>query len=214
MSAVTVHDHPHSPADAAAHEVHALTPAQTLQANRMGLWLFCFSEIFLFGALLMARFYLWGNTRPELDQNLGFISTAVLLVSSYYMVRAETAIAHGDRKTFLNNILVTFFLGLAFLIGVVGFEWGVFGITFGEHELLRPTDGAYGAMFFGMTGMHAFHVLTGLILLLIVYRNGRNGHYDAENHWGVEACAIYWHFVDVVWVFFYPALYLIGTVVH
>lgn len=196
------------------HHVHELSPAKTLQANRLGLWLFCFSEIFLFGALLMARFYLWGNTRPELDQTLGLITTSVLLISSYFMVRGETAMAHGDRETFQRSLMVTFFLGLLFLIGVVGFEWGAFGIALGGHEPLRPTDGAYGAVFFGMTGMHAIHVVSGLIFILIVWNNGRKGHYTPEQHWGVEACAIYWHFVDVVWVFFYPALYLIGSVIH
>ena len=63
-----------------------------------------------------------------------------------------------------------------------------------------------------MTGMHAFHVFTGLILLAIVWINGRRGLYDEKNY-PVEAAAVYWHFVDVVWIFFYPALYLIGTAV-
>ncbi len=129
------------------------------------------------------------------------------------MVRAETAIAHGDRPKFLNSLLVTFVLGVLFLVGVVGFEWGVFGITFGEHELLKPTDGAFGAVFFGMTGIHALHVVSGLILILLVYINGRRGGYSEEKHWGVEACAIYWHYVDVVWVFFYPVLYLMGSTI-
>jgi cytochrome c oxidase subunit 3 len=65
-----------------------------------------------------------------------------------------------------------------------------------------------------MTGIHAIHVLSGVIFILIVWNNGRRGHYSAEEHWGVEACAIYWHYVDVAWVFFYPALYLIGSVAH
>ena len=62
-----------------------------------------------------------------------------------------------------------------------------------------------------MTGMHAFHVLTGVIFLAIVLRNGLRGLYSPEKHWAVEAAAVYWHFVDVVWIFFYPALYLIGV---
>jgi cytochrome c oxidase subunit 3 len=70
-----------------------------------------------------------------------------------------------------------------------------------------------GAVFYMMTGMHAFHVFTGLILLLVVWNKGRIGQYSAEKHWGVEAAAVYWHFVDVVWIFFYPALYLIGRLI-
>lgn len=209
MSAVaTQHDHAHDHGHS-----HEPTYAQSLRTNRLGLWLFCISEIFLFVALAVVRFALWGGTRPELDQTLGLITTSVLLVSSYFMVRAETAIAHGDRPKFLNSLLVTFVLGVLFLVGVVGFEWGVFGITFGEHELLKPTDGAFGAVFFGMTGIHALHVVSGLILIILVYINGRRGGYSDEKHWGVEACAIYWHYVDVVWVFFYPLLYLMGSTI-
>ncbi|UCC87131.1 MAG: heme-copper oxidase subunit III [Anaerolineales bacterium] len=178
---------------------------QQLRSNRLGLWLFFISEAFLFGGLLAARFYLWGNSRPDLDQALGLTITAVLLISSFFMNRAETAIAHDDRKTFLESLLVTAILGVIFLIGVVGFEWS-------GH--IKPWHGAYGAVLYGMTGMHALHVLSGIIFILIVWNNGRKGHYSGERHWGVEACAIYWHYVDLVWVFFYPALYLIGTVVH
>ncbi len=173
--------------------------------NRLGLWLFFISETFLFGGLFVARLYLWGDTRPPLDQKLGITITLILLISSYFMYRADTAIAYGDQKGLMNNLLVTFVLGLIFLIGVVGFEWR------GE---VRPSDGAFGAVLYGMTGMHAFHVFTGLIFIAIVWLNARKGLYTKERHWGVEACAIYWHFVDMVWAFYYPALYLLGTVPH
>lgn len=176
-----------------------------LRTNRLGLWLFFVSEAFLFGGLLASRFYLWGNTRPELDQWLGLIVTSILLLSSFFMNRAESAIAHDDRKTFLTSLLLTAALGTLFLIGVVGFEW---------QGHIKPWDGVYGAVLFGMTGIHALHVLSGVILILLVWNLGRQGHYSGERHWGVEACAIYWHFVDVVWVFYYPALYLMGTAAH
>jgi cytochrome c oxidase subunit 3 len=173
-----------------------------LRNNRLGLWLFFISEVFLFGGLLVARFYLWGNTRPNLDQALGLVITSILLLSSFFMNRAETAIAHDDRRTFLESLIVTALLGVIFLIGVVGFEWG-------GH--IKPSDGAFGAVLYGMTGMPALHVLSGIVFIIIVWNLGRKGNYSAERHWGVEACAMYWHFVDLVWVFFYPALYLIGT---
>ena len=195
-----------------------------LRSNRLGLWLFCFSEVFLFAALLIVRFALWndpdlGITRPELSQVLGLITTSVLLLSSFFMNRAETAVAHDDRKRFLNGLLITAALGALFFIGVVVLEWNVFGLQgeilgielFGH---LRPSDGVISGIFFAMTGMHSLHVLTGVILILIIWFNGRRGRYTADHHWGVEACAIYWHYVDVVWVFYYPALYLIGTAVH
>jgi cytochrome c oxidase subunit III len=172
-----------------------------VRANRLGLWLFFVSESFMFGGLLAARFYLWGNTRPELDQVLGLIVTSILLLSSFFMNRAESAIAYDDRKTFLRSLLITAALGTLFLVGVVGFEW---------QGHLKPWDGVYGAVLFGMTGLHALHVFSGVIIILLVWNRGRQGGYSAERHWGVEACAIYWHFVDVIWVVFYPALYLIG----
>jgi cytochrome c oxidase subunit 3 len=188
-----------------SHHVEEPAVEEQVRRNRLGLWLFLFSEIFLFGALLASRFFLWRNTRPPLDQTLGLITTVILLASSFFMARAETAIAFDDRKKFLRSLLAPAFLGTLFLVGVVGLEWR------GE---LSPTDGMYGAIFFGMTGIHALHVLSGVILILIIFNLGRKGHYSAERHWAVEATAVYWHYVDVVWIFFYPALYLIGTAVH
>lgn len=173
--------------------------------NRIGLWLFILSDAFVFAGLLVARFYLFGGERPHLDQTLGLIVTAMLLASSFFMNRAETALVHGDQKEFLRGTLITIVLGVLFLIGVVGVEWQIAPFS--------PGDSAMASVFFAMTGFHAFHVLTGVIFLAIVYRNGRKGLYTPERHFPVEAAAVYWHFVDVVWVFFYPALYLMGTVV-
>jgi len=218
MSSVTVdthQDHAHS---------HELPWPQQLKANRLGLWLFMLSEVFLFAALLVARFVLWndpvlGVVRPSLSQGLGLITTSVLLVSSFFMNRAEMAMEHEDRKRFLGGLLMTAALGTLFFIGVVVMEWNIFGLQgelFGIELFghLRPSDGVISGIFFAMTGMHALHVLSGILFILIVWNNGRRGLYSQEKHWGVEACAIYWHYVDLVWVFFYPALYLIGTAVH
>ena len=201
-----------------AHVEHGLPFAQQLRANRLGLWLFCFSELFLFGALFTSRFVLWGNTRPELSQVIGLIATSVLLLSSFFMYRAEMGAAHGDRKRFLRSALLAAALGTLFFIMVVVLEWNVFGLEgnlFGVELFghLSTADGVYGGVFYAMTGMHAIHVLSGIVLILIIWWNGRQGRYTPEDHWGVEATAIYWHFVDVVWVFFYPALYLMGQVV-
>jgi len=175
--------------------------------NRLGLWLFLISDTFVFGGLMVMRLNLLGLTRPNLNQGLGLVVTSVLLVSSFFMNRGEVMMENGDRKGFLNNTLITFFLGLGFLIGVIFVEWRL-----AADEGLTASSGAAGAAFYMMTGMHAFHVLTGLIFLAIVWNNGRKGLYD-EKHYPVEAATVYWHFVDVVWIFFYPALYLIGTAI-
>lgn len=172
--------------------------------NRLGLWLFIASDAFVFMGLFASRFYLYGaNFRPELSQEVGLLVTAVLGVSSYFAYRGDVAMKFGDTKAYFRNTMITMVLGILFLIGVVGVEWQI-----APHG---PGESALWSLFYTMTGFHAFHVLTGVVFLGVVYRNARKGLYDAERHWPVEAAAIYWHFVDVVWFFFYPALYLIGV---
>lgn len=177
--------------------------AYKLATNRIGLWLFLISDSFIFGGLLLSRINLLGLTRPDLIQILGLAVTSILLISSFFANRAEIAMQHDDRKQFILCIAVTLSLGILFLIGVIGVEWRL--APFG------PATNLAGAVFYVMTGFHAFHVFTGVIFLAIVLRNGIRGLYTAEKHWAVEASAVYWHFVDVVWFFFYTALYLIGT---
>lgn len=173
--------------------------------NRLGLWLFLLSDSFVFGGLLVSRFNLLGMGRPHLNQLLGLGVTSILLISSFFMNRAESSMKHGDMKGFLNGTLITMLLGFGFVVGVVGLEWQL-----AAAEGLKASTSAAGGIFYMMTGMHAFHVLTGVIFLFIVWKNGRKGYYTQTKHWGVEAATVYWHFVDVVWIFFYPALYLIG----
>jgi cytochrome c oxidase subunit 3 len=180
--------------------------------NRLGLWLFLISDSFVFGGLMVMRINLLGLTHPNLNQYLGLFVTSVLLISSFFMNRGETQLKNGNRQGFLNNVVITFVLGLLFLLFVVFGEWQIAG-----HEGLvasfgNTTAGPVGAVFYMMTGMHAFHVLTGLIFLAVVWNNARKGLYD-EKHYPAEAAAIYWHFVDVVWIFFYPALYLVGAAI-
>lgn len=183
---------------------HAVTSYATkLARNRLGLWLFIISDSFVFVGLFVARVVLLGPNRPELNQLLGGAVTTLLLISSFFMNRAEVEMAHGNRPAFVRNTFITMALGILFLFGVVGVEWQI--APFG------PADGAQGAVFYSMTGFHAFHVLTGVILLFIVWNNGRRSVYTAEQHWGVEAAAVYWHFIDVVWMFFYVGLYLMGS---
>ncbi len=184
------------PQQHAAHHEEPQRPAM----NQLGLWLFFLSETFLFGALLSARFYLAGTDRPHVNQALGLVITAILLVSSLTAYMSEVSIAKGDRTAFLRYLLATIILGLIFALGVA-YEWRTAEFTRSE---------PYGAAFFSMTGLHASHVISGVGMLAMVYYLGARGHFSAEKHWGVEAVIKYWHFVDVVWVFFYPALYLVS----
>jgi cytochrome c oxidase subunit 3 len=173
-----------------------------LYINRLGLWLFIISEATIFAALLWARFSLQGvHVSEHLDQTIGLVITGILLVSSLSAYRAEAAHETGDRRGLLTNTLLTLLLGIIFLVGVA-IEWT-------EAFRAFPPEGGFGSIFFIMTGMHAFHVLTGLIMLGLLYLNARKGTLLAD-HWGPEAVVKYWHFVDVVWVFFYPAIYLVS----
>ncbi|MFC2025680.1 heme-copper oxidase subunit III [Chloroflexota bacterium] len=188
-------------------QVTESTYRSRVATSRLGLWLFIISDAFVFAGLFVSRFYLLGTeVHPEVNQFLGVVVTFILLFSSFFMNRAETSMAYGDRKAFLRNTMVTLILGTLFLVGVVGLEWQL-----APHG---PSDGAMWSLFYIMTGFHAFHVLTGVIFLAIIYRKGRKNLYNEERHWPVEAAAVYWHFIDVVWIFFYPALYLIGVGVN
>jgi cytochrome c oxidase subunit 3 len=174
-----------------------------LGTNRIGLWLFLISDSFIFGGLMLSRINLLGLTRPDLIQLLGLAVTTILLFSSFFANRTEVSMENGDHKQFIRNLVVTISLGLLFLVGVLGVEWRL--APFG------PATNLFGAVFYVMTGFHAFHVLSGVLFLAIVLRNGMRHLYTSDKHWAVEASVVYWHFVDVVWFFFYPALYLLGS---
>ncbi len=151
-----------------------------LATNRIGLWLFLISDFFIFGGLLISRINLLGLTRPELNQFLGLTVSVILIFSSVFAYFGETYMKQGNRKRFLMCYSVTIALGILFLLGVVGVEWRI--APFG------PGDNVTGAIFYIMTGFHAFHVLTGVIFLIIVLRNGRRGLYSPEKHWAAVWC--------------------------
>ena len=183
-------------AHAAGHATYNRPGIRTL-----GLWLFFLSETFLFAALLAGRFYLAGTDSPEhLDQVLGLAITCILLLSSATAYTAEVAISKGYRGWAQLCVLLTIVLGLVFFGGVV-LEWSTAEFSQGE---------PYGTAFFSMTGLHASHVLSGVAMLILVQWLMLRGSFSANDHWGLEATIKYWHFVDVVWVFFYPALYLVN----
>lgn len=176
-----------------------------LETRRLGLWLFILSETFLFVALLATRFYMQGVYRPEgLNQLLGLGVTLLLLLSSLTAYRAEAHISSGNQAGFLRNLLLTIVMGIVFVAIVIGIEWP-------EAAHFAPISTGFGTVFFVITGMHTFHVLSGLLVLSIVYFQGRKGKFSKDDYWGAEGAIIYWHFVDVVWVFVYPILYLFGS---
>ncbi len=171
------------------------------RANRIGLWLFIISETFLFGAFLSARYYSTGTYRPEeLNQTLALLLTIILLLSSVSAYLAETSIRFNHRRNFIIFTIVTIVMGLVFLGGVV--------IELQEAILHFPPETPYGSAYFMLIGLHAFHVVTGLVALGFVLFLGFKGYFGSDEYWGVESVVKYWHFVDLAWVIIYPTLYL------
>jgi len=176
---------------------------QRLSINRVGIWLFFLSESFLFIALIFSRFYLLGMTRPpQVDQPLGFAISGILLLSSLTAYRGEMFIASGKENPFRRNIIFSICLGSLFLVGV-GVEWSEAFQSF-------PPSTIFGTIFFTLTGFHAFHVLLGLLALLLLVLPGQKGRFTPDNYWGAEGIIKFWHFVDVVWMFIFPTLYLVS----
>jgi cytochrome c oxidase subunit 3 len=170
--------------------------------NRLGLWLFLVSDASFFLALISSRFFVAKLETPdEVSQVLGLGLTILLLVSSLTAYRAEVAAEHGDQSNFKLYMILTMLMGVVFLLGV-GWEW---------HEAYAhfPPSTGYGTILFTLTGVHATHVATGVLLLGFIYFKGRNGAYGPDNYYPVEASVKWWHFVDVAWVFIYPTLYLV-----
>jgi len=171
------------------------------RANRIGLWMFIFSECFLFGAFLSARYFTTGTFRPdELNQELALLITGVLLLSSISAYMAEASIRFDDRRNFTIYTVATIVMGLIFMCGVV--------LELYEATLHYPPDTPFGSSYFMLIGLHAFHVVTGLIGLSIILVLGRRGHFGSGGYWGAEGVVKYWHFVDLAWVLIYPTLYL------
>jgi len=183
----------------AVHHVDSHSP-ERVRINRLGLWLFFASDGLLFAVFAAARFYNNGTFRPDdLKQILGLAVTAVLLASSLTAYRAETAIEHGNFAHGRLMLLLTIILGVGFVAGVVT-EWSLAEFT--------PSEG-FGTSYFSMTGMHSMHVITGILFLVVIYVRTGRGHFSSGYTWPVSGVIMYWHFVDVVWVFFYPTLYLV-----
>jgi len=178
---------------------------------RWGMIAFLGSELATFGALFGYYFYfragagweLSAATTPELVNSLILANTAVLIASSFTLHWAHVALRDGDRTNFLRGMAVTLLLGVVFLGGqaLEYFEFiGGYGFTW--------TQGVYASAFFGLTGLHGLHVMLGVVFLGIVFIRGLYGQYSAEKHLSVSTASMYWHFVDIVWVFLVVVLYI------
>lgn len=133
--------------------------------------------------------------------NLPMMMTMILLLSGCTVTWAHNALLKGNQKGFLEGLGYTIILGVIFL-GFQVFEYA--------HAAFGFKDGIFPSTFYMATGFHGFHVLVGSIFLIVCWLRGKKGHFTADKHFGFEAAAWYWHFVDVVWLFLFIAVYVWG----
>jgi cytochrome c oxidase subunit 3 len=196
-------------------------------ANTFGMWVFLASELLFFGPMLLGYFYLRTHFQHatsvasrHTDMLLGTVNTAVLLSGSLAVAVAAQAIRAGRRRVAARLLLGAAILGLVFL-AIKGFEYRT---EFGEHLFpgagFHPVDAKnvvdlhgmelFFLLYFALTSLHAIHLSVGIALCAIVAWRLRRPPPKGASEDAVELAALYWHFVDVVWVFLYPLLYLVG----
>jgi cytochrome c oxidase subunit III len=204
-------------AHAETHAQHGPPPAHQssrVDARVLGMFLFIASETMLFGSFFTAYFFVRVTAGSgwvgefELPNGGLFhvpvfvagVNTAILVTSSFTMHWALQSIKRGNRAGLQAGLLLTFLMGLTFLLTQVR-EYSRLGFA--------PKDGAAPTIFYGLTGLHGAHVFVGLTLLAFATVRAFRGHFSPQHHHGVEIPGIYWHFVDVMWIVVYTTVYII-----
>jgi cytochrome c oxidase subunit 3 len=223
------HAHAHHP----KLQHHFYDMEQQLEASILGMWVFLVTEIMFFGGLFLA-YIVYRTTYPDawvagsnvLNVPLGGLNTAVLICSSLTMALSVRAAQVGSRRGQLVNLTLTILLGTTFLV-VKYFEYAEkfhHGLVPGTlwnpmHELVDGTleplalpGGAqlFFSLYFIMTGIHAAHMVVGIGLMLVILTMAWRGRFGPDYYGPVEVSGLYWHFVDIVWIFLFPLLYLLG----
>ena len=209
-------------------EAHSVLREQfhTLEQQRetasLGMWVFLITEIMFFGGLFLtytvnraAYPAAFAQGSHYLNVRLGTINTAVLICSSLTMALAVYASQVGRRKMLVGFLSLTILLGLVFL-GIKGIEYAD---KFKEHVVPGPSfvfpgpetahAQLYFSLYFAMTGLHALHMIIGVGVVAVILAMAWRGRFSPEYHSPVEVSGLYWHFVDIIWIYLYPLLYLI-----
>ena len=213
------HDHHHHPA--LAHHFDNLE--QQKEASTLGMWVFLVTEVLFFGGLFLA-YSIYRSWYPqafavashELDITLGGINTAVLIASSLTMALAVHAAQTGERRALMMFLILTMALGSVFL-GIKSVEYYE---KFHEHHVPGPNfqfeaehfrhAQIFFSLYFVMTGLHALHMIVGLGIMTWMLMWAWNGTITSDYASPIEISGLYWHFVDIVWIFLFPLLYLLG----
>ena len=211
---------------------HFVDAEQQRDAASLGMWLFLATEIMFFGGMFLAYLiyrYAYYNEfaagSRSIDIWLGTINTAVLICSSLTVALGVRAAQMGKRRLLVTLLLITIVLGLVFL-GIKGVEWyqkfeehHVPGTSFNASDLEKPPyshgeidqrhEQIYFSLYFAMTGLHALHMIIGVGIFIFLTYYAWKGRYSPKYYTPVEIGGLYWHFVDIVWIYLFPLLYLI-----
>lgn len=207
----------------AAFAHHFDSAEQQHESASLGMWIFLVTEIMFFGGLILA-YVVYRNWYHEafvhashhLNKLLGGVNTAVLICSSFTMALAVRSAQLGKRKTQILFLLATMLLGSVFL-GIKVVEYHdkfvhhlIPGPNFSFEGNFAPQAELFYWLYFGLTGLHALHMIIGIGILAVLCIQSWRGKYSAAYYSPVELSGLYWHFVDIVWIFLFPFLYLIS----
>lgn len=191
--------------------VHHIDPAVGYEASKLGMWLFLATELLLFGGLFAAYTIfrakfpaLFEEQHHELNKTLGALNTVILIFSSLTMACGVTAAQRGKQR------LVTIFLLITILCG---FMFGVnkyFEYSAKLEHHIYPSTSIFFALYYMMTGLHMLHVLAGVIILSVLLVLNMRGKFSATYNAPIEIGGLYWHLVDLIWIYLFPLLYLIA----
>jgi len=216
-------------ADAHGHAVHHPqlqhhfdTMQQQKEASTFGMWLFLLTEVLFFGGIFFAYllYRMWyfdafAEASRDLDLMLGGFNTVVLIGSSLTMAFAVRSAQTGSSSGTVRWLILTMILGAVFLgVKVVEyshkFEVGhVPGPNFHSTSPWAAQEQIFYSLYFTMTGLHAVHMIVGIVILAIITRMAAQGKFNESYHTPVEMTGLYWHFVDLVWIYLFPLLYLV-----
>jgi len=209
-----------------AHVAHHFKDAeQQYQSAKQGIWLFMATELLMFGSIFVA-YTIYHNIYPEmfaegasyLDWRMGFINTLVLIFSSFTMALGITFCQKNDKKKAAISLALTILCGCIFMFIKYleyehKFELGLYPGKFLDVAKVGAKHanlGMYFGFYFCMTGLHGFHVLLGMGLIAWCFFRTLRGDFSSEFYTPIEGVGIFWHIVDLIWIFLFPLLYLVG----
>jgi cytochrome c oxidase subunit 3 len=205
------------------HAHHFASANEEFEASKQGMWVFMVTEVLMFGGLFVA-YAIFRGMYPEmfheahkyLAVNLGMLNTLILIMSSISMAYAVSSTQRGQRDRAIVALLVTILFAFGFLV-VKYFEWAHKfhdGLLPGGHftnvEIHAKKADLFFSLYFMMTGLHGIHIIIGICLISWLIKRSARGDFHPGYYTPVELVGFYWHFVDLVWIYLFPLLYLVG----